>query len=335
LLVTALVSVGLGFLIRSMNRSAEAGRFQGRIKEYLVVPKEELQHGEYLRGRVVVISTGEKEVDEDVFFDLPEGLRATAPDEVGTVVLTKWGTKMVGMYTGPNGTSGGVADAQTCQVTVIDRSIPAVVAHRWFQGADPPLYYNGTRTGPKPVKEVVDFLTGLPREAGREGPPPRSWTVLFRSDNPAVWNTSSRGANFAIPARQAHSAIHYVRLKRMDTGEALILPVTRSQLPREGRPAHPQGPWWNGSGEDHFGARHLGIVQASPAPSHQRGTLGIAGHDFEWWTGSGFGHKLGVDDHQIYCWQGKQIPRTVFEIAVTTGPLTEDEQRCLAAVVGH
>jgi hypothetical protein len=330
LFFATLLSVGVFFLVRFANRSAEAARFEGHIRDYLTIPKEQFQLGEYLRGQVVAIDVGTREVDEDVFFDLPAGLRAATPEEVGTVVLLKWGTKMVGMYTGPNG-FGGVADAQTCEVTVIDRSIPAVVARRSFQGHDPPTHYNGTRTGPKPVEEVVNFLTGLPHEAGREGAAPRSWTVLFRSDDPSVWNTSRRGTHVAVPARQAHSAIRFLRLKRMDTGQALIVPITRDQLAREDRPRPAQGVWWNGSGEDHFGARHLGLVQASPAPTSQRGTLGISGHDFEWWTGSGFGHKLGVDDRQIYCWQGKEIPKTVFEIAVATGPLTEEEQRCLVA----
>jgi hypothetical protein len=32
---------------------------------------------------------------------------------------------------------------------------------------------------------------------------------------------------------------------------------------------------------------------------------------------------------QHYCWRGQEIPRTVFEIAVTGDPLDADEQRCL------
>src|SRR6266571_5007969 len=46
-------------------------------------------------------------------------------------------------------------------------------------------------------------------------------------------------------------------------------------------------------------------------------------------TGSGFGHKCFVNDKQYYCWRGKEISKTVFEIAVSDGPLGPEEKRCL------
>ena len=46
-------------------------------------------------------------------------------------------------------------------------------------------------------------------------------------------------------------------------------------------------------------------------------------------TGSGFGHKYGVNDRQYCCWRGKEIPRTAFEIAVAAGPLTQSEKDAL------
>jgi hypothetical protein len=46
-------------------------------------------------------------------------------------------------------------------------------------------------------------------------------------------------------------------------------------------------------------------------------------------AGSGFGHKAWVDDKQYYSWRGKEIPPTVFEIAVTAGPLTLEERQHL------
>jgi serine/threonine protein kinase len=43
-------------------------------------------------------------------------------------------------------------------------------------------------------------------------------------------------------------------------------------------------------------------------------------------AGSGFGHKQFVDDKQYYCWRGKEIAPTAFEIAVTADPLTKEER---------
>jgi serine/threonine protein kinase len=46
-------------------------------------------------------------------------------------------------------------------------------------------------------------------------------------------------------------------------------------------------------------------------------------------AGSGFGHKVFVDDKQYYSWRGKEIPPITFEIAVTADPLTHEERKQL------
>src|SRR5262249_62426310 len=50
----------------------------------------------------------------------------------------------------------------------------------------------------------------------------------------------------------------------------------------------------------------------------------------ESFAGSGFGHKINVDDRQYFSWRGKEIPKTGFEIAVSAEPLTEEEKRLVA-----
>jgi membrane protein YqaA with SNARE-associated domain len=159
-----------------------------------------------------------------------------------------------------------------------------------------------------------------------EGPPPAGWTVLFRSDDPAVWNTNSPGERFALPVKRAHSTIRYLRLKRLDTGDFLIIRITHKQLAREDRPNPAKGAWWNGTAALEWNARHLGIVQVPPAPTRERGVVGIAGEGFHVLTGSGFGGRCLIDDGTWCAWRGQAIPRTVFEIAVTVGPLTEAEK---------
>ncbi|HTU20143.1 MAG TPA: hypothetical protein VMG10_18910 [Gemmataceae bacterium] len=163
-----------------------------------------------------------------------------------------------------------------------------------------------------------------------EGPPPRGWVVLFRSDDPSVWNTDSRGTKYALPVRRAHSKIRYLLLKRMDTREALILPISHKQLARAAFPPEAGGYSWNGTAHLEWGGRHLGIAQSPrykfPAP---KGLIMVVNEGWDNWVGSGFGHKAFVDDTQYYCWKGQAIGHTVFEIAVTTQSLTEKEERCL------
>ena len=78
--------------------------------------------------------------------------------------------------------------------------------------------------------------------------------------------------------------------------------------------------------------RHLGIVQGPrhkfPAP---RGMIVMMTEGWDAFAGSGFGHKCFVNDGQYYCWRGKEIRRTVFEVSVTDGPLSAAEKRCLVS----
>ncbi|HJT77898.1 MAG TPA: hypothetical protein VJ739_11915 [Gemmataceae bacterium] len=162
---------------------------------------------------------------------------------------------------------------------------------------------------------------------------PTHWTILFRSDDPSAWGKNrknARGEQIAIPLKYAPTSMRYLRLRRMDTGEALILPLTVDQL-ENGKPGPRDADfWWNGSAAFDWEGYHLGIVQAPrhkfPAPN---GMIGIMTEGWDLFTGSGFGHKCAANDGQYYCWRGKQIRRTTFEIAVTDGPLSPAEQRCL------
>jgi hypothetical protein len=126
--------------------------------------------------------------------------------------------------------------------------------------------------------------------------------------------------------------LRYLRLRRMDTGEALILPLSFADLRNGKPPSVAGGPWWNGTAKKEWEGRHLGISQPPrhrfPAP---KGLIGLMGERLEFFTGSGFGHKCFVNDQQYYCWRGKEIARTFFEIAVTEGPLSPQEQYCLVS----
>jgi hypothetical protein len=322
-----ILGIGL-YAVTRMNQSAQSALFKGQIDAYLAMPKEQPEQGAYVKGKIVVVDVREKAVDGDVFFALPAALRAAGPDEVGTVVQVKWGVTFPGHFVNQAGQDLGVGSACTGEVTVIDKSIPAILERRTFQSK---AVVRGIDGGAKPIDEIVDYLAKLPREAAREEPVPKGWLVLFRSDDASVWNKDSPGDKFALPVRRAHSTIRHLRLKRTDTGEYLILPITSRQLASDGKPESGDGCWWNGTGQHGWGGHHLGLCQVPPMPIEAKGVIGISG----WATGSGFGHKLYVDDKQYYCWQGREIPKTAFEIAVTADLLTDEERLRLLAPDGN
>jgi hypothetical protein len=164
------------------------------------------------------------------------------------------------------------------------------------------------------------------------GPRPARWTILFRSEDPSVWDKDARenGEQVAIPLKYAPASMRYLRLRRMDTGEALILPLTRDQL-RNGKVMAPEADfWWNGTATFAYGGYHLGIVQAPrrkfPAP---HGIIDVMNDGWDAFAGSGFGHKYGVGDRQYFCWRGKEIKHTAFDIGVSDGPLCAAETELL------
>ena len=95
-----------------------------------------------------------------------------------------------------------------------------------------------------------------------KGPGHRGWQVLFRSDDPTIWNTDSPDdKRFAIPIARADKRVRYLRLKRMDTGEILIVPITHSSLLQAPKTMGKQGHVWNGTADEAYGGRHLGIAE--------------------------------------------------------------------------
>ena len=119
-----------------------------------------------------------------------------------------------------------------------------------------------------PLTEAERQCLVAKRDQQEAAPAPGSltgWAVLFCSMDPSLWNTEkSSDNNLAIPTARAPRSIRYLRLKRMDTGEMLIMPITYSQLTQQPKSLGEQGFAWNGSASQSFGGRHLGIVQGPP-----------------------------------------------------------------------
>ena len=139
-----------------------AAPFKPHMAEYLA-PTKETKTGA-VRGQIVVVDRGKQDVDWDVFFDLPNDLRAAKPEDVGTVAWLEYGRQK---ERGGYGKEGYPAYRQTCTVTVIDQASRDVIGTTEVKGGDPPNSIDeGAKegVGSKPTKEVVDYLKSLPRQ---------------------------------------------------------------------------------------------------------------------------------------------------------------------------
>ena len=146
-------------------------------------------------------------------------------------------------------------------------------------------------------------LDALAKQADRR----TSGLILFRANDPTMWGTDQFvGAN-----RRSRSldrlpdGIAYLRLRRVDNGEGIVIPITRDQLTDDGD-GDSRG--FNGTNEFFYGAHHLGLFDESlPQDVETRFTYG----------GWGFGHSALGPEQQSCGWDGRAIsPDTVFEIAV-------------------
>lgn len=151
------------------------------------------------------------------------------------------------------------------------------------------------------------------------------WVLLLRSDDAAVWNTP-RGTRIdhngfaADSAAVAPPETAYLRLRRLDNGEYVIIPMKKADI-------HRGGPIWSGTAWLGYGAPHLGIKNPK-TQRVERGLVDIDGN-FQGW---GFGHLIypprGGDQHG-WAWASQTIGRTIFEISVTADELSPSERRFL------
>ena len=132
--VIAVVALGVGafFGIRHMMREAELGKFKPIAQSYAQTPPEQEGGEAYLVGKVLPVNVADHSPDH-LYFDIPDGLRASRPEEVGTVVLLLWGKEQVGTYEG-----GGGAYQQTCDVVLVNHKTKKTMHSQRFLGSFPP-----------------------------------------------------------------------------------------------------------------------------------------------------------------------------------------------------
>ena len=178
--------------------------------------------------------------------------------------------------------------------------------HAWSRGIDttadvPRTYRTGWLHGvrlPEIAKGVFDGkqLVAYPEQ------------VVFRGSNPDKWGQAivrgDEGVDRSLAAGDVRSDINYVRIRRVDTRDSVVSPITKGQL---FSPGPPEGNGWNGLCESFFGGRHLGVY-ANDIPNEMETRFGLGG-----W---GFGHRFDHNDQQEWGWAGRVIEPTTFEISV-------------------
>src|SRR5262249_15009902 len=148
------------------------------------------------------------------------------------------------------------------------------------------------------------------------------WMVVFRSADPRLWNRNWKDRNnLAVELKKVPDDIKYLKLTNTRSRDYVIVAVTKDKLTH----VSDDGQYgWNGENKFEYNAYHLGVFDRT-APVKQIG-IHIRGA-FQGWPGWGFGNRARRDDRQGYAWADVEIAPTVFEIAVTAGPLTTAETK--------
>lgn len=97
------------------------------------------------------------------------------------------------------------------------------------------------------------------------------WKVLFRASDPNFWNTSSDDeSKFSVTLDNFADEIRWLRMRRMDTREAAIIPLAREDLLKVKK--LDDGIFWNGTGQRVTSAgkthRKLGIASSALQARH-------------------------------------------------------------------
>ena len=131
--------------------------------------------------------------------------------------------------------------------------------------------------------------------------------VIFRGSNPEGWgtgNTGIEGVETSLSCDDIRSDINYLRIRRTDTKESVVLPMTKGMIFSNGDPATSG---WNGSSEVFFGGRHVGaFAEHLPQEVETKFSQG----------GWGFGHRYDHNDRQEWGWGGRVIEPTTMEVSV-------------------
>jgi hypothetical protein len=141
-----LVGIFLAILVGCGNKAPSA--FDAALPGYLVEPDEKDKEGipaKDIKMKLLPIDMDKKVVDADVYYALPEELRATKPEEVGTLIQIRWNLLKPG-------DDGRKTYQYRPRYNLVDRQTKKFIHSGGFQEA-------GTRRGAdKPAKVLVKYV---------------------------------------------------------------------------------------------------------------------------------------------------------------------------------
>ena len=166
----------------------------------------------------------------------------------------------------------------------------------------------------------LDEITTL--EGGQD-----TWIVVFRSNDPAIWNTKTDEGflRFAVPLEAVPPSIRYVRIRRPN-GDAVAIPINKQQL---GEDAYGPRYGWRGAGTKLAKDTFLGICDEQQKLTQTDIGKMFIGYklDRSMTTGWGFGHKFKSGTQTSMAWNGQTVPREPLEISVLARELSPKERR--------
>jgi hypothetical protein len=198
------------------------------------------------------------------------------------------------------------------------RSVVQAHAGDWYLAAQPGL--TGIRK--LQIRERLAVASRARAQISAQGG--GRWVILLRSDDPSVWthpagNAGDRNGFGADIEDVAPADLAYLRIRRMDTGDFVIIPMKKEDLRK-------MTPTWCGSAWVGYGGTHLGVKHPT-MQNVEAGLVDIDAHAHGW----GFGHIMYAPEASAmgYARACATIEKTVFEIAVTSDDLNASEKRVL------
>jgi hypothetical protein len=254
--------------------------------------------------------------------------------------LGDWDRGLPMLVLGTDASLKGLAQKELAKPTETDKQIE--VADGWWDAAGK-MAATPRKTVFRHASEwyakILPALTGLAKlkiekklQSLGGDEPAVSWTVLFRSSDPSIWNkdVNTAPSTFAMPLAKAPAGIQFLKMS-VPAGAYVIIPMTNDNLGKV-VPIGKGTYGWEGRGGLDWKGYHLGIYDKTTRkpPAELKGTVNIfAERKNEDYSGWGFGNNAGVDDKQGYAWKGRTVDPIVIEISVKTSSLTDTEKRFL------
>jgi hypothetical protein len=152
------------------------------------------------------------------------------------------------------------------------------------------------------------------------------WRVIFRASSPALWNTAVDSEEaYAVPLAEVPESVKFLRLRRTDSDQHVILPIGKTLL-AEGGAISQRLLWRNEIDRD--GVQFLGAANSalmvSTAGQPYIGNEGRASY-----AGWGFGGLWQNPTGRSVSWAGMPLTDVEIEIAIKSEDLSPEEAKAL------